>query len=168
MHKIKVSKSEVKNNNYRILGVGYCKMQYLLQYQQPTAYSAGAYGWSCDYYDINNVVISTGYNRIHSQNMKDDYDLIKQYEDRACSIVCDNHYQNSKEAVNKLLLELLEKLKKWNDEKNNIKDTTIHFSSTVDFVRLYHLRADTISENTTQDIEINKEKIKKWQDMKKL
>ena len=112
MHKIKVSKSEVKNNNYRILGTGYCNMHYLLKYHYPTAYSAGAYGWSCDYYDINNVVISTGYDYIKSKNMNDNYDLIKQYEDTARSIICDNHYQNSKEAVNKLLLELLEKLKK--------------------------------------------------------
>ena len=149
MHKIKVSKSEVKNNNYRILGAGYCKMQYLLQYHTPTAYSSGTYGWACDYYDINNIVISTGYDYVKSKNMTYDYDLIKQYEDTARSIICDNHYQNSKEAVNKLLLELLEKLKKWNNEKNNLKDTTIHFSSTVNLTRLYHLRADAISENST-------------------
>ena len=149
MHKIKVSKSEAKNNNHRILGTGYCNMYYLLKYHYPTAYSAGTYGWSCDYYDINNVVISTGYDYIKSKNMKDDYDLIKQYEDKARSIICDNHYHDSKEAVNKLLLELLEELKKWNSEKNNLKDTTIHISSAVDPAWLHHLRLNAISENTT-------------------
>ena len=63
-----------------------------------------------------------------------------------------NEYKNNP-------LELLEKLKKWNNEKNNLKDTIIYVSSTADIVRLYHLRADTISENTTQGIEIALEKV---------
>ena len=105
MNKIKVTKREMKQN-YKILSVGYCDMQYLLAYETPISYSAGVYGWSCDYYYIQGVVISTGYSPISSKNMKDDYKLIKEYEAKAKS--CD-----TREETQKLLNELIERLKKW-------------------------------------------------------
>ena len=40
------------------------------------------------------------------------------------------------------------------DEKNNLKNTTIHISSTADIVMLHHLRNNAISENPAQNIEI--------------
>lgn len=104
MNKIKTTKKEMKDN-YRILGVGYCDMQHLLNYQTPIAYSSGRDGWSCDYYYIGNVVISTGYSYIDSKNMKDDYNLIKEYEEKSREL-------NTKEETDKLLFELIEKLKK--------------------------------------------------------
>lgn len=48
----------------KILSVGYCDLQYLLCYETPFAYSAGVYGWNCDYYDVGGVCISTGYRPI--------------------------------------------------------------------------------------------------------
>lgn len=103
MNKIKATKSEMKKN-YRILGVGYCDMQYLLNYQTPISYSCGVYGWACDYYYIDDVVISTGYSYIDSKNMKDNHALIREYDRKAREL-------NSREEVNKLLFELVEKLK---------------------------------------------------------
>ena len=103
MNKIKATKLEMRNN-YRILGIGYCNMQHLLNYQRAISYSAGNNGWSCDYYYINNVVISTGYSYLDSKNMKDDYNLVREYEQKASEL-------NNEEGINKLLFELIEKLK---------------------------------------------------------
>lgn len=103
MNKIKVTQKEMKENYY-ILGVGYCAMERLLYYETPIAYSAGVYGWSCDYYYVNDVVISTGYGPISSKNMKTDYTLIEKYEAKA-------RETNTQEETKKLLIELVGKLK---------------------------------------------------------
>ena len=60
--KFKATKKAMKDNYYYIIGIGYCDAQYLLQDEKPIAYSAGVYGWQCDYYDVDGVLISTGYN----------------------------------------------------------------------------------------------------------
>ena len=103
MNKIKTTKREMRDN-YQILGIGYCDMQSLLAFQAPVAYSAGVYGWACDYYDINGVIISTGYAPLVTKNMKHDYNLVKQYEETARVV-------NTREETNALLFELLELLK---------------------------------------------------------
>ena len=111
MNKIKATKKEMKQN-YKILGIGYCDLQYLLSYQKPVAYSSSRmYGWLCDYYNINGVIISTGYNHIDTKNMKDDYALVKEYEQKARKL-SQSILQTKKVAkeVNKLLFELLKKL----------------------------------------------------------
>ena len=104
MNKIKATKTEMRQN-YRILSVGYCDMQHLLAYETPISYSAGVYGWSCDYYYIQDVVVSTGYSPINSKNMKEDYKLIREYEKKAREC-------NTREETQKLLNELIERLKK--------------------------------------------------------
>ena len=54
--------------------------------QRAFAYSAGLYGWSCDYYEFDNVLISTGYAPLSDKNMKKDYALIQEYENKALAI----------------------------------------------------------------------------------
>lgn len=104
MYKIKTTKKEMKQN-YRILGAGYCEIDNLLKYYSPIAYhTSNITGWNCDFYYINDVVISTGYNSLKSKNMISDYKLIKEYDKKAFSL-------DEKEKVDKLLFELLEKLK---------------------------------------------------------
>jgi len=102
MNKIKATKKEMQQN-YKILSVGYCDIQHLLSYQNPIAYSAGLYGWSCDYYEINDIIISTGYSPINTKNMQENYKLNQEYEQKARS-------GKSKEEINNLLYELLNKL----------------------------------------------------------
>ena len=106
--KYKITKKEVKQN-YKILGVGYCNMQYLLSYQKPIAYTAGAYGWNEDIYNIEGITISTGYNYTDSKNIKKDYELIKKYEDKARAIKLNYNltYEQRKIKVNNLLYKLL-------------------------------------------------------------
>lgn len=100
--KLKTTKANVKENYFRILSIGYCDAQYLLKYKNAFGYSAGVYGWACDYYDIDGVCISTGYSPLANKNMRDDYSLIREYEDKA---KCE-----TKENIDKLLKELINKL----------------------------------------------------------
>jgi len=65
--KLRTTKKEIKENAFNILAVGYCELESLLKYESPFAYSAGVYGWSCDYYQFDGVVISTGYSPIGSR-----------------------------------------------------------------------------------------------------
>ena len=63
--KIQVTKKSIKENYKNIISVGYCNAQNMLKCKDATMYSAGVYGWACDYYVINNdTIISTGYNPI--------------------------------------------------------------------------------------------------------
>lgn len=103
MNKIKATKSEMRKN-YRILSVGYCDLQHLLAFSRPVAYSAGVYGWACDYYDIEGVIISTGYSPIASKNTVCDYETIRFYDKCAEQV-------NTKEEVEKLLSEFIKKVK---------------------------------------------------------
>lgn len=66
MAKYRVTKKEMRATGNKILKIPYCKAQNLLAYCDPYAYSEGAYGWSCDYYDVDGVIISTGYYPIGS------------------------------------------------------------------------------------------------------
>jgi hypothetical protein len=106
--KLKAAKKDFKNKN--VLKVGYCELDYLLSYVEPFAYSSGVYGWSCDYYNIDGVIISTGYSPIGKSL---DYDIIKKYENEARKILLDNNssYDNKKEKVNNLLNELVQEFK---------------------------------------------------------
>ncbi len=100
--KLKTTKANVKENYYRILSIGYCDAQYLLKYKSAFGYSAGVYGWACDYYDIDGVCISTGYSPLANKNMRCDYALIREYEQKANG--------ETKENIDKLLKELVNKL----------------------------------------------------------
>ncbi len=112
MNKLKASKKDVKENNYRIISAGYCELDYLLTYKVPIAYSAGANGWSCDYYDIDGVIISTGYSPVSDKNVKHDYKLIKSYNDQARRIILGSmNYDDKRPAIEKLLNEFIEKVK---------------------------------------------------------
>ena len=106
-----VTKKQVKNYYNNIYSIGYCNAQYLLEGVSPFAYSKGVYGWSCDYYEVENVCISTGYNPIGEDT---NYDLVRKYDNKAKAIL-DNYninYQNRKNKVNKLLIKFINELNK--------------------------------------------------------
>jgi hypothetical protein len=108
MNKIHVTKKQMRDNYY-ILGVSYCKLQFLLNYTSPVAYSTGAHGWACDYYNVDGVLISTGYAPLSSKNCKSNYEMIKQYDDNAQKIVYDHklEYEDKKNKVTALLNEFI-------------------------------------------------------------
>ena len=109
--KVKTTKKSVKNAFINIYSIGYCNAQNLLQDISPFAYSSGTYGWSCDYYEIEGICISTGYNPI-GENVN--YDLVRKYDKKAKTIL-DNYnidYQKRKNKVNKLLTKFINELNK--------------------------------------------------------
>ena len=73
-----------ENYGSRILSIGYCQAQALLRYETPFAYSAGVYGWNCDYYDIDGVCISTGCRPIGRDV---DYNVLESYESTANTVI---------------------------------------------------------------------------------
>lgn len=110
--KYHTTKKEIKNNYNRILGIGYCQAHHLLKWINPVSYCSGVYGWSCDNYDIDGVMISTGYNYIGSVNMQCDYDKLKAWD--------------------KMAAELQDKLKRdhtksWQDKKDEMQRLLIDF-----------------------------------------
>ncbi len=115
MNKIKTSKKDMRENYY-IVGAGYCSLQNLLSYQSEIAYSVRREGWACDYYDIDSVIISTGYAPLKSKNVSCDYELIKKYDDKARKITCNYEldYKVRKRKVNKFLKEFITKCKEDN------------------------------------------------------
>ena len=106
--KLKTTKKQIKEQAKKLMSVGYCEAQYLLYYCEPFAYSAGTYGWQCDYYNVNGTIISTGY-----QPIGDNVDYkVRAYEDKARAIVHDPHYdyEMKLEVLYDLLQEFVSKL----------------------------------------------------------
>ena len=111
--KLQTTKTNIRENFGTILTVGYCEMQYLLNYCSPFAYSAGVYGWSCDYYQpstkYGGVCIATGYNTERMGGKRVSYELTKEYEQKAREVVNDYSQINKREALNTLIDEFIEK-----------------------------------------------------------
>ena len=104
--KLKTTKSAIKNGFNTVISIGYCSAQYLLYYKNPFAYSSGVYGWACDYYEIGNKCISTGYSPIGEYI---DYLKLRELEEKAGKIVNDYSIEceDRKQKVELLLNELL-------------------------------------------------------------
>lgn len=100
--KIKVTRKEMKNRFNKIIGIGYCDLQFLLQFADPFAYSTRSEGWACDYYNINGVLISTGYAYLDNKNTKHDYEMIREYDDKARNIIY-NHDLPYEEKTNQVM-----------------------------------------------------------------
>lgn len=109
MTKYKVTRKAMKESYERIAKVGYCNLQYLLRFQEPFAYSTRAEGWACDYYDINGILISTGYSPIERKRTKCCYDICRKYDDKARNILYDTSlsYEEQKERIDSLLNEFI-------------------------------------------------------------
>lgn len=106
--KLQTTKKAINSNFSKIIRIGYCDLQNLLEYSTPFAYSAGLYGWACDYYEIDNVCISTGYQPIGKHV---NYELIKEYETKAEKIRYNNslEYSERKAQISELLNEFIKK-----------------------------------------------------------
>ena len=96
--------------NNHIIGIGYCNAQHLLAYTKEFGYSAGSNGWACDYFEIDNICISTGYGYIHNVNAKYEYDTLREFENKAEAIRYDNNikWEDKQEQVNQLLKEFVQ------------------------------------------------------------
>jgi hypothetical protein len=110
--KVKVSKKEIRGSGSTIIGIPYCDLQYLLRNEAADYYSAGVYGWNCDYYKFEElgVIISTGYDYIGT---KADYKLVEKYNNKAQKMWNESkdYYKTAKQ-VHKLLLKFIEEARK--------------------------------------------------------
>ncbi len=105
--KLQTTKKQIRQNFNTILSIGYCNAQYLLDCKTPFAYSAGVYGWSCDYYQIGAVCISTGYSPIGTHV---NYSLLRELEGKAEAIKNDYKlsYSDREQQLDELLKQLIE------------------------------------------------------------
>ena len=108
--KTQITQKAVKANYDKIISVSYCRLQYLLDWVTPIAYTAGVYGWNADIYDINGVAIVTGYRPFG--NIKTDYDLCRKYDDAAQKIRYDHNltYDEQRAALDELLDKFIEEV----------------------------------------------------------
>jgi len=108
--KYNATKKDMKRYD-KIIGTGADNLQHLLKFHDPIAYSTRAEGWSCDYYDIDGVLISTGYAPLDSKRTFANYALIHEYDEKARDINANNEieYDDKKAMVNELLSEFITK-----------------------------------------------------------
>ena len=83
------------------LRVGYCSLQRLLRNHKPFAFTAGVYGWNYDAYDLDGLVITTGYRNMPGEDADD---LVEEYEHKADNV------RNDAEALEALVAEFREKV----------------------------------------------------------
>lgn len=113
MSKYRTTKKEMKESYDKIICASYCSLQSLLSFQEPFAYSTRAEGWACDYYDVDGILISTGYAPLDKKGRtKSTYDICKKYDNEAYKILRDYSlsYEERKEKVNNLLMEYIEEV----------------------------------------------------------
>ena len=112
MAKYKVTKKSMKESYDNIARVGYCNLQYLLYYTSPFAYSTRAEGWACDYYDLDGILISTGYAPLESKRTKCNYDICRKYDMTAEKIIGDYSIsiEERKEKVEKLIKDFVSEI----------------------------------------------------------
>lgn len=112
MSKYKSTKKAIRSNASKIAMIGYCNAQNLLKFEEPFAYSERAEGWACDYYDIDGVIISTGYAPLANSNTHCNYDIVKKYDDQALKITCDYSltWEQQKEQITELLHEFIKEI----------------------------------------------------------
>ena len=114
--KFKTTKKAMRENYNTILKIGYCNIQNLLQYEEAIAYSTRAEGWACDYYEVGNVIISTGYAPIGESVP---YDLQREYNDLAEEIRYSNNvkWEDKKELLYDLLVQFVDEATKGREVK---------------------------------------------------
>lgn len=108
--KFKTSKKTMRDYyGKNLYCVGYCDLSYLLYYKNASAYSCGVYGWSCDYYELENICISTGYSPI---GKRINYELTKKYNDKARELINSTlDYEEVKQKLNQLIKEFIQEIK---------------------------------------------------------
>lgn len=79
MTKFKTTQKAIKASYSTIISVPYCKLQSLLSYESPVAYTVRREGWAADVYDMGGgVAIATGYAPFG--NVRPSYELLRRYE----------------------------------------------------------------------------------------
>jgi hypothetical protein len=109
MIKLKATKKELKDHYYHIIGIGYCDAQFLLEGVNPFSYCTDKGGWACDNYDVDGVLISTGYSPIETKNANKDYNVLCEFESQAMEIKLGDYipWEELKTKTNALLKQFI-------------------------------------------------------------
>lgn len=111
--KYKTTQKEVKAAYDRVLSVGYCTLQHLLNYKAPVAYTTRREGWGSDIYELTpGLAISTGYASF-GKGKQISYETLRKYDDKAMDLLY--RYRGFKHHVitdrlDKLILEFIEEM----------------------------------------------------------
>ena len=106
--KTRVTKKQINNNFLNILCVDSDLIPNLLFFNPAFAYSTRAEGWACDYYETNNVCLSSGYSPIGKNINRD---LQKQFEEKAKKVIQSKFFkqETKQKRINSLLTQFIEK-----------------------------------------------------------
>lgn len=104
--KFKTTKKVIKDGYTNIIYIPYCSAQSLLRFVYPIAYTSDTYGWSCDYYVVEGVCISTGYDHIGRPVNRD---MLTSYDYKA-ELINESSlgWDAKKQAVNELLSDFIQ------------------------------------------------------------
>lgn len=103
--KNRLTRNDIKTFNTR-LSIPYATLQSLLSYIEPIGYNSGVYGWNFDCYDIQGVLLMTGYRTIGKTV---DRSIITKYEKQADLLDSQNiPYEDRKKEALKLLAQFID------------------------------------------------------------
>jgi len=86
--KTKITQKRVFETHKNVIKVGYCRLQFLLKFNNPSFYTTRSEGWGADVYSVGDTAIVTGYAPFG--NIVPSYDLLKIYDDGALKIQSEN------------------------------------------------------------------------------
>ena len=97
--KTKTTIKNIRNNWDKVFYCGYCDLQDIMRYEEPTYYNCGVYGWNCDIYTdfSRDIAITTGYRNMAGKRIPSE--LIKKYSEIAKEIIknqWDKPYEETK------------------------------------------------------------------------
>ena len=106
--KFRTTQKEIKANFNKIINVPHCRLQNLLYWESPVAYTARREGWAADIYDMGGgVAIVTGYAPFG--NIRPAYEFCERYETQAASIRYNYRlsWEEQREQLNQLAKEFI-------------------------------------------------------------
>lgn len=112
--KYKTTQKEVKAGYDRVLSVGYCTLQHLLNYKAPVAYTTRREGWGSDIYELTpGIAISTGYAPF-GKGKQIPYETLRKYDDKAMKLLYDRYRRLTRheiaDLIDELILEFIEEV----------------------------------------------------------
>lgn len=102
--KFKTTTKKIKSGHQDYISAGYCDLQYLLNFESPKAYTSGIYGWNYDVYEIEGVLICTGYRGMPGRRAVG----IRDYEGKAMNVLYNPAISDKRAAVTQLLHDFIE------------------------------------------------------------
>ena len=110
MIKYKTTMKKIKENNTKVISIGYCAAQNLLRFNEATAYASGTYGWNCNFHQINeHTVIATGY---RTSGKLADYTIVEKYDGLASEIISNKEipWDEKKSQIENLILDFIKEV----------------------------------------------------------